>query len=927
MKKQAILIALIILSSLSISAKDIVVINSENGKPLVGAKAFTENDSLISNRYGELSNSEITSVDFVTYNNIHLNSTLQNDTLVVDFPFTLESPKKLGTIEGKVTDKIGKGLPIIGIELTKDGFSYKCYTEANGDYSFDYLSVGNWNITVHKSKDYDSYDSEIEVNPNDKLVQNHQIILENYPPPIGSISGVVFDEDGNPAVNASVLVVGTTKVSKVNPKGYFKIDSLKKGLYKLKASSQGYSPIVKEISIEDDNVTDVEFNLTVGFAQIIEPKLLDWDNFQDSIKSRKGCGNIMNPTQGSILNQPLNDSLIKIDNSLIYGSIAGEVHDEHGNPAVGASVIIVGTTKGAIVKVSGEFVIENVRKGEYELKISSIGYDPIMKKVFVYPNNKTKVNFELSVGSVQVDELVIIDRASSASGGSMNNPLAPRKVVTSSSGVTTSGKGYSVRGSRANSTQVQVNGLDPGNQFTGGYASSNNEIIEAGQLTSGEVNDFRKWEMWSDIAKDELSSYIDDWGIEPTNRYTVQLTSLDNRPVIDARVNLINQIGKVIWSARSDNTGKAELWADAYNEIDDDTSGLAVEVFYKGKRKFERNISAFKDGINFIQVDEYCSQPNKVDILFAMDATGSMGDEIEYLKTELLDIIDRLEQSNNDIDLRIGSLFYRDYDYPFSQLLSTHDLTDDISSVNEFINSEKAISGNSTPEAVDVALSSALNEFTWSDDAIARIMFLILDAPPHSDEQTMRRFKELTAKAAEMGIRIIPLVASGINKSDEYLMRSVALLTNGTYLFLTDDSGIGNSHIKPTTDSYDVEMMNEMIVRIINQFIDVPKCGSDEIEYANKIEDKIYNKQETINQDISEYIKIYPNPTDGPLTLSLQEEYDNLFVVDMNGKILFKVEAAQGDIQVNLSNFPSGAYFLKYNKDGAWGSTQLQLIR
>jgi hypothetical protein len=59
----------------------------------------------------------------------------------------------------------------------------------------------------------------------------------------------------------------------------------------------------------------------------------------------------------------------------------------------------------------------------------------------------------------------------------------------------------------------------------------------------------------------------------------------------------------------------------------------------------------------------------------------------------------------------------------------------------------------------------------------------------------------------------------------------------------------------------------------------------------------------------------------------LQEEYDNLFVVDMNGKILFKVEAAQGDIQVNLSNFPSGAYFLKYNKDGAWGSTQLQLIR
>src|SRR6056300_302732 len=185
-------------------------------------------------------------------------------------------------------------------------------------------------------------------------------------------------------------------------------------------------------------------------------------------------------------------------------------------------------------------------------------------------------------------------------------------------------------------------------------------------------------------------------------------------------------------------------------------------------------------------------------------------------------------------------------------------------------------------------------------------MFLILDAPPHRDAATMRRFTELTAKAAEMGIRIIPLTASGIDKSTEYLMRSLALLTNGTYVFLTDDSGIGNSHIEPTTDSYDVEMMNEVIVRIINQFIDVPKCDSDEIEYANKIEDKIYNKEETINQDISDFIRVYPNPTDGPLTLSLQEEYDNLFVVDMNGKILFKVEAAEGDIQVNLSSFPSG---------------------
>ena len=433
--------------------------------------------------------------------------------------------------------------------------------------------------------------------------------------------------------------------------------------------------------------------------------------------------------------------------------------------------------------------------------------------------------------------------------------------------------------------------------------------------------------MWADIASDELSQYIDVWGIEPTKRYTVQLTSLDNKPVSDALVNLISQTGETIWSARSDNTGKAELWADAYKAIKDSESGLSVEVIYKGKRQIKNSISDFKNGINFIKVNEYCSHSQNVDIVFAMDATGSMGDEIEYLKTELLDIIERLQKTQEEKNLRIGSIFYRDFDYPFNELITTHDLTNDFASVNEFINSQKAISGNSTAEAVEVALSSAVNEFTWSEDAVARIMFLILDAPPHEDPQTLERFRELTARASAMGIRIIPLTASGIDKSSEYLMRSLALLTNGTYLFLTDDSGIGGSHIKPTTDSYDVEMMNEMIVRIINQFIDTPTCGESEDLYAKDINDNIYNDKEQKDEDISDYIRIFPNPTDGPVTLELDEQYDQMFVVDMNGKILFRLEPNGSRLQINLSEFPSGAYFLKYSYKGVWGGSQIRLMR
>ena len=68
------------------------------------------------------------------------------------------------------------------------------------------------------------------------------------------------------------------------------------------------------------------------------------------------------------------------------------------------------------------------------------------------------------------------------------------------------------------------------------------------------------------------------------------------------------------------------------------------------------------------------------------------------------------------------------------------------------------------------------------------------------------------------GIKIIPIVASGANKNVEFLMRYFSVATNGTYVFLTDDSGIGNPHIKPTTDDFKVEKLNDLIVRLIEKY-------------------------------------------------------------------------------------------------------------
>lgn len=168
----------------------------------------------------------------------------------------------------------------------------------------------------------------------------------------------------------------------------------------------------------------------------------------------------------------------------IYGVIKGEVTDADGNPAIGATVLIVGTTQGANVKVNGKFVIPGVRAGKYQLKVSSVGYDAVLKSVNVNADQTTEVDFKLTTGVITTDEIVVIDDKMvektqvgaittfdesslqrTASGGVAS-------IVTLSSGVADSENGYNIRGGRANDTQVLVDGLDVGNQFTGGFGGA-----------------------------------------------------------------------------------------------------------------------------------------------------------------------------------------------------------------------------------------------------------------------------------------------------------------------------------------------------------------------------------------------------------------------------------------------------------------------
>ena len=172
-----------------------------------------------------------------------------------------------------------------------------------------------------------------------------------------------------------------------------------------------------------------------------------------------------------------------------------------------------------------------------------------------------------------------------------------------------------------------------------------------------------------------------------------------------------------------------------------------------------------------------------------------------------------------------------------------------------------------------------MNSAGWDADARARIAFLVLDAPCHQDSATMALLHEQILNAAALGVRIVPVVCSGLGESGEYLLRSMALATNGTSFFLTDDSGIGHTHLKPTTDSLKVEHLNDMLVRTIVEFSTMTLCQADPAE-----------EDETDGEFI-------PNPFEikdlesGEITIPHGDGI--LYLVDVSGKLLGVYE---GDI-------------------------------
>jgi len=182
------------------------------------------------------------------------------------------------------------------------------------------------------------------------------------------------------------------------------------------------------------------------------------------------------------------------------------------------------------------------------------------------------------------------------------------------------------------------------------------------------------------------------------------------------------------------------------------------------------------------------SKAPKVEVVFVLDTTGSMSDLIRGAQQKIWSIANAIMSAEPRPSIRIGLVGYRDRGDDY--VTKVYGLSENIDKVYEDLMGFKADGGGDTPESVNKALYDALHGMQWTQGKNAlRIIFLVGDAPPHTDYQENFTYKSLCAEARQRDI-IINTIRCGGDNDTEKCWKEICSLSSGKYASIDQTGGV-----------------------------------------------------------------------------------------------------------------------------------------
>lgn len=158
-------------------------------------------------------------------------------------------------------------------------------------------------------------------------------------------------------------------------------------------------------------------------------------------------------------------------------TISGKITDKAGKALPGATIAVKGTYLGAVANSYGEYKFQNLKKGDYNLVVSFLGYQSAQKEISL--TKSSVVDFNLEPSAIMADEvLVAATRADSKTPVVITNvskkelskrnlgqdipsllSITPSFVTTTDAGAGVGYTGFRIRGSDANRINVTIDGI------------------------------------------------------------------------------------------------------------------------------------------------------------------------------------------------------------------------------------------------------------------------------------------------------------------------------------------------------------------------------------------------------------------------------------------------------------------------------------
>jgi len=195
------------------------------------------------------------------------------------------------------------------------------------------------------------------------------------------------------------------------------------------------------------------------------------------------------------------------------------------------------------------------------------------------------------------------------------------------------------------------------------------------------------------------------------------------------------------------------------------------------------------------------SEKPVVEVVFALDTTGSMGGLIDAAKEKIWSIANTLSKGEPAPDIRMGLIGFRDKGDSYVTIRT--DLTDNLDAVYAELMDFTAEGGGDTPEDVNRALNESILKISWSPgNHVYRVVFLVGDAPPQMGYRHEPKYPDICRTARSKDIHINTIQCGNMQETVRFF-QEIAEMGNGSYFRVAQD---GNAVMYNTP--FDSELAN-----------------------------------------------------------------------------------------------------------------------